>query len=431
MQYQLRNYQVEGVNFWLRNPRCCFWFDMGLGKTLTALHTLASCRSRLPALIVAPLRVARFVWPAEIEKFGFDFSHSLVWGPDKSGQLLAPTDIKIVNPEGLKLIESTCRERGRVPFRTVIVDESTLFKNPASKRWKSLRAIIEPVENRLLLTGTPMPNSHADIWGQMALLGPNCLGEYRDFLEKNFSIDPFGRPRIRKGRGQIIEGQIRPIVLRKKIDDEIDMPDLIEVDERVEMTPDARLFYDAVESGIEQVAMDNYSPLRTLASGFHYDNHWSGVRSTEWHGDWKFDRVAGIAEESGDNLLVVYNFRGERERLVERFGCPFIDGGSKAAAEEKAILDWNRGKTKMLAVHARSVGHGVNLQFGGRRVVWVSLPDSGEVYEQMNARLYRSGQINHVIVHRILVDDTIDMAIAGLLKRKCLSQANLLRAMQR
>ena len=261
MQYRLRDYQKKCVKFWDLNPKCAWFADMGTGKTLAALHALSVDRSRLPCLVVAPLQVARFVWPAEIDRFGFDFSYNLCWGRDKSGQLHANSDIKIVNPEFLGGVEKACRDAGKVPFRSVIVDESSLFKNPDSKRWASLRAIINKVPSRLLLTGTPMPQGPVDLWAQMNLLGDNHLGSYREFLERWFTIDPFGRARAKAGTLADVERIIAPVV--RRVDAEElgrELGEVVTVDHTCKMKAGPQKHYDETEAGvIQDGGMEPYS----------------------------------------------------------------------------------------------------------------------------------------------------------------------------
>jgi SNF2 family DNA or RNA helicase len=157
----------------------------------------------------------------------------------------------------------------------------------------------------------------------------------------------------------------------------------------------------------------------------------TGIRTREDIHKEKLDRVAEIWEENNRKpMLVAFNYRGERELLVNRFGCPFIDGSSSESEADRLIDAWNAGSLPMLAIQPLSVGFGLNLQSGGRHLLWFGLPDSGEVYVQTVARLHRQGQSGAVFVYRLICNDTIERAIAGLLRRKLLSQSNLLAAMK-
>ncbi|MGB5336362.1 MAG: DEAD/DEAH box helicase [Woeseiaceae bacterium] len=419
MFFGLRDYQLEGAEFMLANPKCGLFFDCGLGKTLTVLSALQHGQN-LPALIVAPLRVAKHVWPDEIEKWGFDFSWKMVHGRDKVGQLGNITDLTIINPEGLSHAQ-------HATWPTVIVDESTYFKNAKSKRWKYLARICKQAERVVLMTGTPIAGrGHIDIWAQFGLFGEtNPLGTWGSFTGRHFTFDMFNRPRLRRGHDAVINEQIAPRVLRKSVD-EIDMPGLVEIDVRVDMSPAAEKRYGQME--IEE---NSYAPLRTIASGFEYDKHWSGEVNPVWLHENKLDALTEIAETQ-ENILVFANFTAEIDRIAQKFGAAVIDGRTSGAAAGQLIAGWNEGCLPMLVLHPRAAGHGLNLQAGGHRVVWFSLPDSGETYQQANARVYRSGQkASTVFVHKLICQNTIDEIIAKLLQKKILNEQNLLDAVKR
>ena len=420
MFFGLRDYQLEGAEFMLENPKCGLFFDCGLGKTLTVLSAI-SHGGLLPALIVAPLRVAKHVWPDEIRKWGFGFDHKVIHGKDKAGQLATSRDLTIINPEGLKHLDGH-------RWRTVIVDESTYFKNHKSKRWRYLMNLCHQAERVVLMTGTPIAGrGHIDIWAQAALWGEadNPLSDWWRFTQRHFTFDIFNRPRLRAGHDKVINNQLAPRILRKSIE-EISMPGLQEIDVLVDMSPTAEKRYAQME--LEE---NSYAPLRTIASGFEYDKHWSGEVNPVWLHQAKLDALEEIAE-TGENLLVFANFTAEIDKIAEKFGAAIIDGRTSGADAGRLIDAWNEKSLPMLVVQPRAAGHGLNLQAGGHRVVWFSLPDSGEVYQQANARVYRSGQqADCVFVHRMIACDSIDEIIAGLLRKKCLNEQNLLQAIER
>lgn len=426
MEYSLRSYQNEGVDFIREKKKVALFFSMGLGKTLTVLHALEP--EMLPCLIVAPLRVAKYVWPDEIEKFGFPYSYSFVHGPKKHERLNEITDIKIINPEGLHYLHQRCLDAGRVPFRTVIVDESSLFKNVKSKRWKYLRGLIDAVPYRILLTGTP--GVHHDLFGQMSLLG-NVFGEYREFLMRYFEFDYFGRPLPKYGASEAIENRIQHLVLRKDVSKELDLPPITENTIRFSLNDEEQDTYDNIECGIEQVSENTYTPLRCACSGFIYEHDDFGGQRARRFGNTKINLLSELVDDNaGENFLVVTNFREERKMICEAFRCPFIDGETKPHEEAVAIQAWNEGSLPMLVMHPRSLGHGVRLESGGRQIVWYSLPDSGELYEQTNARIWRSGQEKPVLVHKLVSENTIESTIENLLRRKVLTAQSLLAAMR-
>jgi len=414
------------------HPKCGLFYECGMGKTLTSLAAVVHNRDvRLPVLVIAPMRVCRHVWPDEVAQWGFRMTVEKAIGTAKRRRkaLEAHADLTTVNPEGLKHVVTWCKELGRVPFRSIIVDESTYFKNNASARWKYAKKLCDEVDYVTILTGTPIAGrGHIDIWAQMALLGEaNPFGTWSQFTSQHFYFDHFNRAHLRKGHDAEINGAIAPVVLRKSVE-EIDMPNYVELDIVVDMPPVARREYKDM-----QLEENSYAPLRTLASGFAYDKHWSGEIHTRWVHAAKLDALQGLKEEVGNEPLLVFaNFTAGIDAIVEKFGAPAIDGRTKAANAARYIEQWNAGQLPVMVLHPRAAGHGLNLQKGpGRRVVWFDLPDSGESYIQACARIHRSGQkASTVFVHRIIAEDSIDTIIAALLTQKILSEQTLLAAVR-
>lgn len=426
MDYQLRKYQEEGRDFIWRNHRVMLAYDMGLGKTLTTLAALQP--HMLPALIVAPLRVAKYVWPEEIEQFGFPFSYSFVHGAKKLRLLSEQTDLKIINPEGLGYLFRSCRDVGFNPFKTVVVDECSLYKNCTSKRWKYLRALIDAAEYRILLTGTP--GMHHEMFGQIALLDDAVFGSYREFAARYLDFDYFGRPSLVSGAKEAIETLVAPLVLRHSADEHLDVPPIMYNHIKFDLPLAAQDRYTDIDDGIEQISENKYAPLRTACSGFVYLSDTEGSREVDVFDNTKLDLVNDVRDSITGGLLVVTNFRHERVMLQRTFDCPFIDGESRTSDEEDAMAAWNAGQLRMLCVHPRAVGHGLRLEKGGHTVLWYSPPDSLELFEQTNARLHRYGQEYSVTVHMLIAKDTIEETILYLLRNKVLSASTLLAALK-
>lgn len=441
-KYRLHAYQEQGIQFIQQTKRCGLFWDMGLGKTLTTLEALLRTPAMLPALIISPLRCVYNVWPSEIEKFDFPFTYSIVHSANKGKRmerLCERTQVKITNYETLEWIVDVLKSRGSVPFNTIIVDESSKVKNSKSIRMNMAQAIAEHCEYRVLLTGTPIPAGYADLWSQMWILDRGeTFGTYENFINKAFYLDRFKRPVLRAGWDRKIEQAIAPKVLRGDAKELLDMPPLLETTIKLSLPLDQIQRYEEVEYGflagldnLNEHTEANYAPMRCFCSGFLYHTEQSGERTTEWVHESKLDTIEEIKEGIGDKpLMVVFNFRGEREQLVSRFSCPYIDGTTKDREADSLVRQWNAGELPMLAVQPVAVGYGLNLQHGGRHMVWYSPTDCGDVYAQTVARLYRQGQSNTVHVYRLITQGTIEEMIERLLVRKILTSENLMYAIK-
>jgi SNF2 family DNA or RNA helicase len=148
--------------------------------------------------------------------------------------------------------------------------------------------------------------------------------------------------------------------------------------------------------------------LQQLTSGFAYDSQ--GV--AQWYGRHKFDALRDILDENQrDNTIIVYNYKEELAELQRQFKVATID-------EDNAVENWNAGRTELLAIHPKSAGHGLNLQFGGNKIVFLSLPWSLELFEQTVGRLHRSGQTKDVWCYVLMCNKTIDERIFSALHDK-------------
>ncbi|HCX2154253.1 TPA: hypothetical protein OZE33_000437 [Staphylococcus aureus] len=141
--------------------------------------------------------------------------------------------------------------------------------------------------------------------------------------------------------------------------------------------------------------------------------------------DKKLDKLEEIIEESqGQPILLFYNFKHDKERILQRFkeATTLEDSNYKER--------WNSGDIKLLIAHPASAGHGLNLQQGGHIIVWFGLTWSLELYQQANARLYRQGQNHTTIIHHIITDNTIDQRVYKALQNKELTQEELMKAIK-
>lgn len=435
MNFQLRPAQRDGVDFLLKHPNCGLFFDCGLGKTLTVLKSLDERPDMmLPALIVAPARVARNVWPAEIEKwYGGRFSYAVAGRSAMARKLKDLPDITIVTPQSLDGLLGWCEHNRRMPWTTIVSDESTFFKNWESKRWANMKILCRNAFRVALLTATPVSGRGLiDIWAQIELWNHNPLGHWDYFSNRWFNFDIYNRARPVMAAEDEINQLINPYVLRRKLDSS-EVPELIEVDERLDLPAASLRAYKDLKTELSLQGKIAYTQLRQLANGFQYVNHWSGEQTPIWDNETKLDAVDEIRSSCpGESVLIFCSFTAEIDRLLEKYSqsAMAIRGGTSPATAARAIDYWNRGQLPILIMHPLSGGHGLNLQEGGRRVIWYSLPDSGELYTQAVARVFRSGQAaQSVVVHRLIANDTIDGTIASLLQKKILTETTLLDAL--
>ena len=146
--------------------------------------------------------------------------------------------------------------------------------------------------------------------------------------------------------------------------------------------------------------------------------------------DEKIEKLLEIIDTSnGRPILVFYNFKSDKERIINALAKKGIKDyqGLDSSGD---IKKWNEGKIQVALLHPASAGHGLNLQYGGNIIIWFGLTWSLELYQQANARLYRQGQKDAVIIHHLIAKGTVDEDVMNALENKDINQEKLLRAVK-
>lgn len=443
MKYEPHSYQKYATNFIERNSIAALLLDMGLGKTsitLTAINNLLfDYFDAHRVLVIAPLRVAKNTWPEEIEKWSHlsDLKYSVVVGTEKerTSALKENADIYIINRENIPWLV----EKSKLPFDfdMVVIDELSSFKNYSSKRFKSLMKVRPKVKRIIGLTGTPSSNGLMDLFAEFKILDMGVrlgrfIGQYRNAY---FTPDKMNGPIVYSYKPlpsaeKIIYEKISNITISMKATDHLKMPKLIECETVVQMSEKEKKSYTTLKKELVlsipngEITAANAASLSNklsqMANGAIYfeDNEFVTIH------DRKLDTLEDLIESAnGKPLLVAYWFKHDLERIKERFDVREIKTSDD-------IKDWNDGKILVAVIHPASAGHGLNLQSGGSTLVWFGLAWSLELYQQTNARLYRQGQKNTVVIHHIITKGTIDEDIVKALKRKDKTQSSLIDAVK-
>ena len=444
MKYEPHSYQKFAIEYLKSHPVSALFLDCGLGKTsitLTAINDLLfDSFEAHHILVIAPLRVARDTWPAEIKKWehlkGLTYAVAVGTVKERRAALMEGADITIINRENLGwLIDSS-----GFPFDydMVIIDELSSFKNHKSKRFQSLMKVRPKVKRIIGLTGTPSSNGLMDLWAEFKLLD---LGERLGRFITHYRNDYFVPD---KRNGEIIYSykpmpyaeddiyrKISDITISMKSTDHLQMPELITSQYEVELSEEESERYEELKADFilelpegEVTAANAASltgKLSQLANGAIYDDEGNII---EIH-DRKLDALEDIIESAnGKPLLVAYWFKHDLQRIKKRFDVREIK-------TSKDINDWNNGDIPVAVIHPASAGHGLNLQAGGSTLIWFGLTWSLELYQQTNARLWRQGQTSGtVVIEHIVTKGTIDERILKALSLKEVSQNALIDAVK-
>jgi len=444
MNFIPHNYQQYAIDYIESHSISAVLLDMGLGKTsitLTAINDLLFDSFDVhKVLVVAPLRVARDTWSAEIEKWSHlkNLRYSVVVGTERERckALSIPADIYIINRENVQwLVEDSGFS---FDFDMAVIDELSSFKNHQSKRFKAFMKVRPKLKRVVGLTGTPAGNGLMDLYAEFRLLDMGerlgrFISQYRDAYfqpDKRNGMIIYSYKPLPYAEQQIYD-RISDITISMKATDHLKMPELISSEYTVQLTEKQKENYEKLKKELVLTSDDNEvtaanaaalsNKLSQMASGAVYSDDGSIV---EVHNG-KLDALEDIIESmNGKPLLVAYWFKHDLERIIKRFDVREIKSS-------KDISDWNSGKIPVALIHPASAGHGLNLQSGGSTLVWFSLPWSLELYQQTNARLWRQGQTaNTVVIQHIITKDTIDANILNALKSKDTTQAELISAVK-
>ena len=444
MEYRPHNYQKYAMEFILMHPSAALLLDMGLGKTvitLTAIKELMYERFEVnKVLVIAPLRVARDTWPAEIRKWnhlaGLTYAVAVGSQAERLAALRSKADIHIINRENVTWLV----EESGLPFDydLVVIDELSSFKSYRAKRFKSLLSVRRTVKRIVGLTGTPSSNGLMDLWAQFRLLDlGERLGRYisryreRYFLPDKRNAQVVFTYKLKPGAEAEIYKAISDITISMKAEDYLDLPPCIHNVVKVALAEREREVYEqfrkemVISLGEEEIDAMNAAALSNkllqMANGAVYDDRHTGHQIH----DRKLDALEDLIEAAnGRPVMVCYWFRHDLERIRGRF--PAV----RELKTAQDIEDWNAGKIPVALVHPASAGHGLNLQYGGCTLVWFGLTWSLELYQQTNKRLHRQGQRDTVVIHHIVADGTIDELVLAALHRKDKTQAALIAAVK-
>lgn len=467
MQYAPHPYQINAIKLACQSAGSAMLLDPGMGKTsisLAVILTLQTHAAINAALVIAPIRPMYLTWPNEVKKWD-QFKHmrvSIVHGSpaQRMAALQRNADIYLINPENVAWLAGTLKG-SLAPFGVepglLIVDESTRFKNSRSQRFKALASSLLPLfPRRMILTGTPMPQSVEDLFAQFQIVDDGQrLGRYITHFRKQFMESES----IRIGGGRTIEkwharpdalpkltAKIADVSLRLQAEDYLSMPKLITNKIKVQLPPDARRTYEALAEDLvaktdagatltAATAAAAVMKLRQITNGWAYGEE----ESVRVH-DAKIEALADLVEEqSGSPLLVAVAFLHEvdairaalKSVLPEGTEVPYLGGGVSRGAADIIVGEWNEGRFPVLLAHPTSVSHGLNLQAGGHAVCWFGLTWNSEEHDQFNARVYRQGQDKPVVIHYLTAVDTVDESIADALASKSNLQSAVLSNLKR
>jgi SNF2 family DNA or RNA helicase len=431
---QLRPYQDEAADFLYERDRAMILAPVGAGKTaitLTAMQAMLANGVAKRFLVLAPKRVCTDVWPVEQPKWAPATPVAVAVGTPKErlAALRSKAQIVVSNYDNIQWLAEQALD-----FDGIVFDELTRLKNPSGTRFKALLKVIDPMTIRWGLTGSFTSNGLEDVFGQCKIVDQSLLGRSKGaFMQQYFVLinKEFGEWAPRVGALANVMTRIKPATYVLDAGDYKDkLPPLHVIEVRCDM-PDRKPYEKMkadfmVEFPDAKAVAANAGvvtgKLQQMASGFVYDTRrtasetpgkFNSMQTPIWFSSHKFDRLEELLNENQRaNTIIAYTYQEELAELKRRYPH------AQTLDDKDAIQRWNAGQIELLLVHPKSAGHGLNLQFGGCHMVFLSLPWSLELYEQVIGRLHRSGQAHSVWVYVMMTNKTVDEKIWGALHDK-------------
>ena len=412
---QLRAYQEQAADFLYEHDRAMILAPVGAGKTaitLTAMRDMLEAGVVERFLVLAPKRVCTDVWPVEHWKWAPDVSIAIAVGTpaQRKAALGGGAQIIVTNYDNIQWLAT----QNLAHIDGIVYDELTRLKNPSGARFKALNKVIDKINIRWGLTGSFTSNGLEDVFGQCKIVDQSLLGRSKGAFQQQYFVlinKEYGDWAPRIGALPQVMERIKPATYLLEPGEYKDkLPPLHTVELRCDMDM-ADYITMKKEFVLNDVVAVNAAvvtqKLQQMASGFLYTDN-----GPVWLSNHKFDRLEELLDENQHtNTILVYQYQEELAEIKRRFTVTTLD-------DVGAIERWNDGKVRLLAVHPKSAGHGLNLQHGGHHMVFLSLPWSLELYEQTIGRLHRSGQKHDVWCYVMLTYETIDEKIWGALHDK-------------
>jgi len=443
----VHGYQWRAADFVEKVLKCALFVDMGLGKTLISLTALARLLDNFmidKTLIVAPLNVANDTWPHEIPKWQhtkhLTCAHITGNPKQRAKALQNECEIDVISITNLVWLVDHYGKKW--PYSTLIIDESSMFKDRTTKRFKKLRRVVQKCVRVVELTGTPTSNGLLDLWPQIYLLdqGQRLGKTFKAFTDEFFHTHDKGDYKtytLKKGADEIIYKRIEDICLTLDAKDYLEIKEPIHIVRKIQLPRKLREMYAELEKEMvlelnkdhveANFAADLTNKLLQFCNGAPYFEN----KSYEVIHNLKLDILDEVIESmNGKPLLIAYSFISDRERILKAYP-EAVHFQSGQGIREK----WNRGEIPLLVLHPASAGHGLDFQDGGNVLFWFGLTHSLELFQQLNERMgpvrqKQSGHDRPSIYYEVVVEDTVDEMVLERLASKNKTQRSLLEALR-
>ncbi len=442
----LFEHQAATVEKLTRTPVLFDMSDAGTGKTRAHLQAFWNRRQTGGGklLVLATKSTLQSAWGNDIDKFFPGMTYSVAYAHNREKAFMRNTDVYITNHDAVKWVVKHSKYIDDVD--TLIVDESTAFKNPQTERSKALLKLskLSQMQFKELMTGTPNPNTVLELWHQMLVLdGGQRLGasywKFRNAVCEPVQVGP--RPehidwRDKPGVEAALFDLIADVSIRHEFTKCTSIPENFVTAVRFDLSPKALKAYEQMaEAAIAEIngnevtaihAASVTQKLLQIAAGAVYSDLSGNYEVVD---EQRTELVMDLVEER-KHCLVAFLWKHQKELLTkeaEKRGMKYavIDGSVPALKRTEIVDRYQAGELKVVFAHPQSAGHGLTMT-KGTSTIWASPTWNSEWYEQFNHRIYRTGQTERTETVHVCANDTLDERVYSVLHKK-VSNMELLR----
>jgi len=439
------NHQIDGFNYGVEHSRWLLGDEQGLGKTKQVIDIAIAKKIQCGyehCLIVCGVNGLKWNWLNEIQTHSNETGWILGQRSRAGRTVIGSTKDKIADIENLDKIQSyfiitnveSLRDatiqaklgelcaKGKIPM--VAIDEIHKCKNPSSQQGKGILKL-QP-EYRVAMTGTPLMNTPMDLFIILKWLGYEKHAFYA-FKNHYCVMGGYGGYEIvgYKNLDELQE-QLNDIMLRRRKEDVLDLPEKIYIDDFVDMTPKQEQIYKEItaeiKSNIDRIEASN-NPLAELIR-MRQATGYTGILSSTIQESAKIDRVEELVEEAVSNNRQVVIFSNWTQmtdaiwsRLRSKYRISVITGETKDVDRKDNVEEFQSGASQVIIGTIGAMGTGLTLT-AGTVEIFVDEPWNKALKDQAEDRCHRIGTMSNITIYTIMCKNTIDERIHDIVEKK-------------
>lgn len=411
--YKPFDHQKKTAAFLTLHRKAFCFNEQGTGKTssvIWAADYLMNIGQVKRVLVICPLSIMQSAWQNDLFKFAMHRTCAVAHSYSREKRIEAinsGAEFVIINFDGTEIVFDALEA---ADFDLVVIDECNAFKNPSTKRWKTVNKLIKPRTWLWMLTGTPAAQSPVDAYGLAKLVSPTTVpkffGAFKDMVMQRITQFKWvPRPRAE----QIVHQVLQPAIRFTK-EECLDLPDITYTTREVPLTAQQKKYYKmikqqmlAVAAGEEITAVNaaaTLNKLLQLSCGAVYSDTGEIIAFDAKN---RLDALKEVIEEASHKVLVFVAYTHAIHIIADELTKAgitneIINGQVPAGKRNDIFTKFQSGRDpQVLIIQPQAAAHGVTLT-AANVVVWWGPITSTEIYLQANARTHRAGQRNPVTV---------------------------------